>query len=133
MKENLQQILDLLNELEIKGNKNAIIFVRILEKIQQTANDFDEYEKELLNKELENKIVDYEASKGEEIRAKKGISEEEALSKIKQQVQKIRNTFSEKIEEIEAKKIELEEVQSQRSETMRSVTSFLQSYFTRNN
>ena len=59
-------------------------------------------EKELLNKELENKIVDYEASKGEEIRAKKGISEEEALTKIKQQVQKIRNTFSEKIEEIEA-------------------------------
>jgi len=59
-------------------------------------------EKELLNKELENKIVEYEASKGEEIRAKKGISEEEALSKIKQQVQKIRNTFSEKIEEIEA-------------------------------
>ena len=50
-------------------------------------------EKELLNKELENKIVDYEASKGEEIRAKKGISEEEALSKIKQQVQKIRNTL----------------------------------------
>ncbi len=59
-------------------------------------------EKELLNKELENKIVDYEASKGEEIKAKKGISEEEALSKIKQQVQKIRNTFSEKIEELEA-------------------------------
>lgn len=59
-------------------------------------------EKELLNKELENKIVEYEASKGEEIRAKKGISEEEAISKIRQQVQKIRNTFSEKIEEIEA-------------------------------
>lgn len=59
-------------------------------------------EKELLNKELENKIVDYEASKGEEIRAKKGISEEEALNKIKQQVQKIRNSFQEKLEELEA-------------------------------
>lgn len=59
-------------------------------------------EKELLAKEMELKIADLEATKGAELRAKKGISAEEALNKLQGQIQKIKNNYAEKEADVES-------------------------------
>jgi DNA-directed RNA polymerase subunit beta' len=56
---------------------------------------------EFLNKEMEQKIEEFSESKGEEIKAKKGVSAEEAESRLNQQIQKIKNAYSDKIADIQ--------------------------------
>jgi len=53
-------------------------------------------EKDLLLKERDLKIQELELTKGAELQSKKGLSAEEALNKLQGQIQKIRNTYQDK-------------------------------------
>lgn len=53
-------------------------------------------EKDLLNQERDLKIQELEMIKGAELQSKKGLSAEEALNKLQGQIQKIRNAYQEK-------------------------------------
>ena len=59
-------------------------------------------EKELLVREMELKIADLEATKGAQLRAKKGLSAEEALNKLQGQIQKIKNNYADKQADVES-------------------------------